>query len=159
MRQGGSVEIRVLGSGDDGVLRKVAPDVFDYAVRPELAVEFLSDPRHHLVVAVDDGTVVGMASAVDYIHPDKPTELWINEVAVAPTHRNRGIGKQLVRALFEVGKSLGCQEAWVLTENDNDRAKRLYGALAGVPSQPVAFTFKLSPKQERATSWRGTKQT
>jgi len=42
------------------------------------------DPRHHLVVAVEH-VVVGFCSAVDYIQPDKPPELWINEVGVAPT--------------------------------------------------------------------------
>ncbi len=42
-----------------------------------------------------------MASGVDYIHPDKPRELWINEVGTASTHRGRGIGKKVVTALVE----------------------------------------------------------
>ena len=84
----------------------------------DLVREFLEDRRHHLAVAVDQGHVVGFASAVHYIHPDKDAELWINEVGVAPGHRRGGLGKELLRALFRLGRDLGCREAWVLTERD-----------------------------------------
>jgi GNAT superfamily N-acetyltransferase len=53
---------------------------------------------------------------VHYVHPDKPAELWINEVGVAPSHQRQGVGQRLLGALFELGGSLGCREAWVLTE-------------------------------------------
>jgi len=77
------VEIKLLGCDDAGVLTRVAPGVFDHAVSEDLCAEFLSDPRHHLAVALGDGVVVGFASAVHYVHPDKPAELWINEIGVA----------------------------------------------------------------------------
>jgi aminoglycoside 6'-N-acetyltransferase I len=86
-----AVEIKVLGRGDDAVLNRVAPDVFDHPIDPQLTREFLQDPRHHLAVAIDDSLVVGFASGVHYIHPDKPPQLWINEVAVAPDYRRRGL--------------------------------------------------------------------
>ncbi len=82
-----ALEIRVLKRGDDDVLMNVAADVFDNPVDAGLTREFLEDPRHHIAVAIDDGRVVGFASAVHYVHPDKPPQMWINEVAVAPTHR------------------------------------------------------------------------
>ena len=78
--------IRILGPGDAAALDRVAEGVFDNAVDPRWTAEFLADSRHHLAVAVDDGRVVGMASAVHHVHPDKPPELWIDEVGVAPTH-------------------------------------------------------------------------
>src|SRR5512147_3149419 len=93
---GMSFEIRILGSADTAVLTRVAEDVFDHPVDPALAETFLADPRHHLAVAIDRGVVVGFASGVHYIHPDKAAELWINEVAVAPTHHGQGIGKAVV---------------------------------------------------------------
>jgi hypothetical protein len=79
-----TLDIRHLGPDDEQVLRHVAAGVFDHDVDPALASEFLRDPRHHLVVAIEDGSVVGFASGVHYVHPDKPAELWINEVGVAP---------------------------------------------------------------------------
>lgn len=141
-----AIIIRVLGSDDTAVLEQVAVDVFDNEVDPRWSAEFLADPRHHLAVALDDGQVVGMASAVHYVHPDKPPELWINEVAVAPSHRHRGIGRQLLDALFARGRTLGCQEAWVLTEQNNAAARGLYGAVGGVeaPEPVVMVTFALA---------------
>jgi len=139
-----SVEIRILAAGDAAVLENVAADVFDRGVDAARTAEFLADPRHHLAVAIDEaGVVVGFASAVHYIHPDKPPELWINEVGVAASHRNRGVGKRLLAALFERARTLGCGEAWVLTDRANERAVRLYQSLGGAARDQVMFSFKL----------------
>ena len=140
-----AVEIRILGRGDEPILAGVATGVFDRGIDPNLSAEFLADPRHHLVVAMERDTVVGFASAVHYIHPDKPAELWINEVCVAPTHRGRGIGKRILAAMLEHARSLGCREAWVLTNRGNEPAMRLYAAAGGeqAPRDQVMFMFKL----------------
>jgi ribosomal protein S18 acetylase RimI-like enzyme len=140
-----SAEIRILGPGEAAVLTRVAPGVFDHEVDPALTAEFLRDPRHHLVVALDGDTVVGFASGVHYVHPDKPAELWINEVGVAPSHQRRGFGQQLLRALFGHGRALGCREAWVLTSPANGPAIRLYESVGGsdMADPPVMFTFRL----------------
>lgn len=140
-----SIEIRILQPDESDVLARVAVGVFDHPVIPERCREFLADSRHHLAVAVEADAVVGMASAVHYVHPDKEPELWINEVAVAPTHQNRGIGKRLVRALLDAGRSLGCTEAWVLTDRSNEPAMRLYASCGGSPAprESVMFSFRL----------------
>jgi ribosomal protein S18 acetylase RimI-like enzyme len=140
-----SVAIKILRGDDEQVLENVDPDVFDLPVNPAWAAEFLHDPRHHLAVALDDGLVVGMASAVHYIHPDKPTELWINEVGVAASHHRRGLGKALLNALLQLGRELGAKEAWVLTERDNTAAINLYQAAGGVNESDdvVMITFHL----------------
>jgi aminoglycoside 6'-N-acetyltransferase I len=140
------MEIRILQRGDEGVLASVAPDVFDDPVDARAAAEFLADPRHHLAVAVEDGVVVGFTSAVHYAHPDKPRpELWINEVGVAPAARGRGVAKALLAAVLEVGRGLGCSEAWVLTDRANAPAMRLYASFSGLepPEDAVMFTFRL----------------
>ena len=141
------IQVRVLGPGDEGVLGNVAPDVFDHPVQPELAAEFLRDPRHHLAVALDaDGRVVGFASGLHYVHPDKPAELWVNEVGVAESHRRQGLAAAVLRALFDAGRRHGCGEAWVLTDRSNDAAMRLYASLgAEPPDDAVMFTFDLGP--------------
>src|SRR5579863_2927308 len=115
-----SVTIRILAATDGAVLEHVAEGVFDNLVHPRWSAEFLADPRHHLAVALDgdSGQVVGMASGLHYVHPDKPPELWIDEVAVAPTHQNQGIGRQMLAALLAHARTLGCVEAWVLTSYD-----------------------------------------
>jgi ribosomal protein S18 acetylase RimI-like enzyme len=140
-----TIKFKVLQAGDEQVLSRVAPGVFDFQIEERLTAEFLQDPRHHLAVAIDEDVVVGFASAVHYIHPDKPAELWINEVGVAPTHRNRGVARALLELIFGVGRREGCSTAWVLTERENTPAMRLYRACRGeeAEGETVMFSFNL----------------
>jgi ribosomal protein S18 acetylase RimI-like enzyme len=140
-----AIEVKVLQRGDDRILMNVAALVFDKPVDVGLTREFLEDPRHHIAVAIDDGLVVGFASGVHYIHPDKPAELWINEVAVAPTHRRRGLGKAVVRALLEVGRAHKCKVAWVLTDRSNVAAMALYSSVGGTEgADETGYSFPLA---------------
>jgi len=123
-------------------LDNVAPDVFDGPVIPEMAQAFVSDARHHMAVALDGELVVGIASAVDYLHPDKPLQLWINELGVAPPYQRRGIARQLMEALLEHARQLGCQEVWVGTETDNLPARALYASVGGREEPMVMFSFR-----------------
>ena len=142
-----TITIRILSSADSTALQNVAPDVFDYPVDARWSAEFLADPRHHLAVAQDDdsGQVVGMASGLHYVHPDKPPELWVNEVGVAATHQGRGLGRQVLAALLAHSLTLGCGQAWVLTSQSNTAARRMYAALGGVEETepPIMITFTL----------------
>ena len=140
------IEIKLLGPADLGILDKVAGNVFDDPIVESSAREFLGDPRHRLVVALDQDIVVGFVSAVIYIHPDKPApELWINEIGVAPTHQNQGIGKSLMQTILEEAKRSGCSEAWVLTDRINLPAMAMYRSAGGEEAlpDPTMFTFRL----------------
>ncbi len=143
-RVSGAVEVRFLGPGDRDLLGRAAPGVFDRGVDDALALEFLADPRHHLVVALEGGVPVAFVSAVHYVHPDKPAELWINEVGVAPGQRRRGLAAKLLRAMVAHGGGLGCREAWVLTDRENPVAMVLYRSCGGTepPRAPVVFHFR-----------------
>jgi GNAT superfamily N-acetyltransferase len=109
-------EIRILRAGDEHVLTNVADGVFDHPIDSTLTAEVLRDHRHHLCVGIQEGIVFGFASAVHYVHPDKSSQLWINEVGVSPSHQREGIATALLTALLSLGRELGCTEAWVLTE-------------------------------------------
>lgn len=108
---------------------------------------FLQDERHHIVIASDDAMIVGFVSAVDYFHPDKARELWINEIGVAPGWRGNGIAKRLMALMLEHGQKIGCTEAWVLSEPDNGPANALYRSLASAadpePTTATMHNYKL----------------
>lgn len=147
-----TIDVRVLGPGDAAVLRRVAPDVFDGPIDARWSAEFLADPRHHLAVAIEDGVVVGMASGLHYVHPDKPPELWVNEVGVTPTHQGRGVGRRVLTALLAHGRALGCAEAWVLTHHGNTAARRMYAAVGGVDADaPLLISFALDDLSDVTT--------
>src|SRR6516225_1083646 len=141
-----TITVRILNPDDAAVLDRVAEDVFDGPVDARWAAAFLADSRHHLAVAVEAEQVVGFASGVHYVHPDKPPELWVNEVGVSPAQQNRGVGRRLLAALFERARALGCAQAWVGTERTNAPARRLYAVAGGVeePEDFVIVTFRLN---------------
>ncbi|BCW87312.1 hypothetical protein sos41_04410 [Alphaproteobacteria bacterium SO-S41] len=139
-------DIRLLGAGDEALLLEAPADLFDAAVDPALAREFLGDPRHHIAVAVEGGAIIGFASGVHYVHPDKPAELFVNEAAVLPTHQRRGIATALMQALLRHGRGLGCANAWLATERSNTAAMALYAALQATETvpDPVLLEFNLT---------------
>ena len=137
------MEVRSLSLEDESLLLEAEPGLFDDEIRPKLVTEFLRDPRHHLVAAIEQGAIIGFLSALHYVHPDKPAELWINEVGVVPTHRHKGVGKALITAALSIGRELGCRQAWVLTDSENEPAKALYASAGGTASHEVMFSFQL----------------
>jgi aminoglycoside 6'-N-acetyltransferase I len=140
--------VKVLSVTDLPLLMNTADGVFDNPVNESFAREFLNDPRHHIVVALVDGVVIGFASAVHYIHPDKPPELWIDEVGVAPAHQNKGVGKAIMTEILQVGKQLGCVTAWVLTDRSNAAANGLYKSVGGQAAEgdTAMYEFGLGEK-------------
>jgi ribosomal protein S18 acetylase RimI-like enzyme len=91
-----------------------------------------------MLLAVDDATVVGMASGVEYFHPDKPPQLWINEVGVALSHRRRGIGRKLTAARIAAANERGCRYAWLGTDQNNLAGIACFGAVPGA-ARPQPF--------------------
>jgi len=145
------MEIRLLDSGDAAVFDRVAPEVFDHPIDRALVSEFLHDPRHHIAVAIDGGMIVGFVSALHYVHPDKKPELWINEVAVAPVYRLRGLAKRLLEVLLDVGRRHDCVAAWVGTSRSNVAAMKLYSSVGHGSAELedfVMFTFTLKQSKE-----------
>lgn len=67
-----TISIEILDRDDLDILKNIAPGVFDDRIDLPRTSEFLADPRHHLVVAIDNNLVIGFVSAVHYVHPDKP---------------------------------------------------------------------------------------
>ncbi|MEZ4606616.1 MAG: GNAT family N-acetyltransferase [Deinococcales bacterium] len=139
------INILILKPEDETLLEKTIPEVFDHALSQRWSAEFLADDRHHLAVALVGEALVGMASALHYVHPDKAPQMWINEVGVAPDYRRRGIAKKLLQCLLAHAKDLGCTEAWLLTEEENGAARALYHSLKGQElEKPIYINFDLT---------------
>jgi aminoglycoside 6'-N-acetyltransferase I len=138
-----SVEIRRLGAQDTAVLQRVAPEVFDEPVDPQRCAAYLAEPNHLMIVALAGGVVIGQCAAVIHRHPDKPTELYIDEVGVTPDYQRRGIARRMLGEMFAWGRSLGCEESWVGTETDNVAARRLYESFDAEGEAFVMYVYDL----------------
>jgi ribosomal protein S18 acetylase RimI-like enzyme len=127
-----SIEIVLLCHENAELLKDVAPEVFDYEINPQYLAAFLGDPRHIMYLALDNKVVVGMASAIEYFHPDKSPQLWINEVEVTLNYRKQGIGRQLVQKLVASAKDRGCIYAWLGTDTGNVAAQACFSSVPEV---------------------------
>ena len=135
--------MEIVPADADAIL--AAAELFDHAPTPDWTERFLASDIHHLLLAVDDdGRAVGFVSGVELTHPDKGTEMFLYELAVHEEHRNRGVGRALVRALADLAREHGCYGMWVLTDEDNAAALAAYRAAGGVDPEPnvmLSWTF------------------
>ncbi len=138
-----SVELHRVTIDDLELFDRVADEVFDAPIVPERLRQYLAEPGHLMILAVEDGVVVGQCAAVIHRHPDKVTELYIDELGTAPLHQRQGIGRRMIDATFEWGRELGCKESWLGTELDNVAANALYRSIDGRRDTMAYYEFEL----------------
>jgi aminoglycoside 6'-N-acetyltransferase I len=139
-----TAELRHVRPGDEALFDRVAPDVFDHPVERTQLAHYLATPGHHLIVAIVEGQIVGQIAAVVHYHPDgRPTELYVDEVGVSPAFQRQGIARRLLDAMLALGRELGCREAWVGTEPDNDAARALYEPRSEPAESFALYVLKL----------------
>ena len=127
-----------------------AAHLYDDAVLPDAAADFLARQGHHLLLATrdDDPRPVGFVSGVEMTHPDKGREMFLYELAVDDDHRRLGVGTALVAALAELARACGCYGMWVLTDHDNAAALGTYrkaGATEESTHEMLTWTFRSAP--------------
>lgn len=138
-----AITYRRMAPGDATLLVNIADDVFDEAVRPDRLMAYLDAPGHLMVLAFDDDLVVGQCVGVVHYHPDKVTELYVDEVGTASAYLRQGIATGMLTELFAWARELGCEEAWLGTELDNDAANGLYRRFGGEEDTIKYYEFKL----------------
>lgn len=140
------IELRFVRSGDEALFERIAPEVFDEPVDPARLAAYLADPAHHMMIALQDGIVIGQCAAIIHRHPDKVDELYVDEIGISPAHQRQGIARRMMEAMFDHARKLGCREAWLGTEPDNIAARRLYETLVagGEPAEVcVLYAYEL----------------
>ena len=127
----GDLVTRRLGPGDEQEVAAFA-EAFDDPIDADATPAFLSDVRHHLVVAYVDGHPAGFLSATEVLHPDKDgPELFLNEIGVIDRFRRQGAAATLIEELKRIGAERGCRLIWVLTDEGNPAAMALYAKAGG----------------------------
>jgi aminoglycoside 3-N-acetyltransferase I len=109
--------------------------------------------------AVDQGRVVGgLAAYVLRKFEQQRSEIYIYDLAVAATHRRRGIATALIRALQAIGRALGAWVIFVQADHGDDPAIALYTRL-GVREDVLHFDIAVEdpsqPTAARTTSLEG----
>lgn len=138
-----NIEIVQLDESNMDILNKLDEDIFDEKIVPHRLAAVLNEHNHIMLAAVVDGVVMGQVLAMIHRHPDKPTELYIDDLAVSEQVQRRGIATRLLEELFTIGKKRGCEEVWVAAEPDNEPAKNFYRSLNLSTRRAVVFECNL----------------
>ena len=94
-------------------------------------------------VAFYEGEFAGMASAFLLQKPSGDTMLYIDEIDVCSDKQQKGIGTELMKFLFDYGRSHKCDDMWLGTEKDNVAANALYNSLKPLEVEEfVGYTFR-----------------
>jgi ribosomal protein S18 acetylase RimI-like enzyme len=125
------------------LLANVAPDVFDHEIQPALLAAYVTDRRHALFVAMEDGRVIGHIRGNVHLQPDRAPDLYIDNLGTDTSHQRRGVASQLMKALIAWGKAQGCNFAWVATETDNEGAIGFYAAQTFAHGEIAMFSLEL----------------
>jgi ribosomal protein S18 acetylase RimI-like enzyme len=91
-----------------------------------------------------DGTPAGLAVCfVGFSTFAAQPLLNLHDLAVAPAHRGRGIGRRLLAAVESAARTLGCCKVTLEVRDDNAPARHLYRALGyGDGAAPHRFWSK-----------------
>jgi ribosomal-protein-alanine N-acetyltransferase len=103
---------------------------------------------HILVARTDDCAVAGFCAfwlVFDEVH--------VNNVAVRPRFRGRGIGTALLRRLLDDARTLGARRATLEVRASNDGARRLYERL-GFHVAGVRRRYYTHPDEDALILWR-----
>lgn len=79
------------------------------------------NPRYHVIVADDNGTIVGIALYYYGYSTWKGSMIYLDDLVVKETHRKHGIGKRLMDELISIAKEEKIKQVrWqVLDWNEN----------------------------------------
>jgi ribosomal protein S18 acetylase RimI-like enzyme len=136
-----NLAFRRIESSEAKLLRTVADDVFDNPFDLERAERFLSDPRNILIVAIEDGRIIGQIAAVVHQHVDAPADLYIDNLGVTPSQQRRGIARRLIALALEAGQQQEAESAWVAVDADNTVAQKLYDKTGAASAPVLMFTY------------------
>jgi GNAT superfamily N-acetyltransferase len=103
----------------------------------------LRDPASWFLLALDDSTPVGMASAEplrskDGAGPVVPGGWFLGHLFVVPERWGHGIGGAVLDAALAEAKRRCCSRVQLWTHQDNERSHRLYRSRGFFPTGRIA---------------------
>jgi GNAT superfamily N-acetyltransferase len=100
---------------------------------------FESGEPVHALVAEDDDQLVGLAHFLFHRSTsERACVCYLEDLFTAPSARRRGVAQALIEAVCDRARAKGSTSAYLLTQNSNTVARRLYDRL-GVNSGFIAY--------------------
>ena len=110
----------------------------------EYVSEMLIRKDFHVIIALEEGKLVGGLTAYEMkMFKRETTEMFLYEIEVAESSRQKGIGTALIEFLKQICVEKGIVEMFVGTEKKNIPARKLYAATNGEADEDsVWFNYK-----------------
>ncbi len=104
---------------------------------------FANAPAAYALLAWDGIRLAGLA-AYSFLWPavGLTRSLYLKELYVADDYRNRGVGRLLMQAIFDVAGKHECSRVEWTTDRDNSGALGFYAAL-GLPTHPSKIFYRV----------------
>jgi GNAT superfamily N-acetyltransferase len=104
---------------------------------------FTSPPTAYALLARDGDQVAGLA-AYSFLWPavGATRSLYLKELYVPDAYRRQGVGKLLMRAIFETAGTLGCSRVEWTTDAGNTAAQAFYAKL-GLAAYPSKIFYRV----------------
>lgn len=122
-----------------GLLTNVEEEVFDAPINGPHLAAILAAGGHILLVAMEEGRVVGQCLGVVLHGPDRAPMLYIDNLGVTPNRRRQGIARDLVQEMLKLGRQEGCKSGWLASDPDSDDALPFYRSI-GLSFRGAAFS-------------------
>ena len=134
--------VRRLQAGDEAVAREAVARFKNSYPTVDHTRRFLGNVNHYFYVAEVDGELAGFLLAYKMERCDgERAMMFLYEIEVLSRHRRQGVGRALVEAVKEECERRGFLKMFVLTEESNEPAQRLYLASGGTLEQKGALLF------------------
>ncbi|WP_327206691.1 GNAT family N-acetyltransferase [Rhizobium beringeri] len=126
-----------------GLLENTAEEVFDQEINAQRLATYLKSSGHLMIIAVCEKQVIGQIAAYVHSHPDRASDVYIDNLGVAPPFQRRGVARRLLDEVLAWGKTLDCDQAWIVTDTENNAARALYEGRGAAAEPIVMFSYKL----------------
>ena len=102
----------------------VTPEVYETSFTRLLSND---DNEFHGLIAESDGKAVGLVHYLFHRHMWKIEKtVYLQDLYTTPDARGKGVGKQLIEAVYKAADDAGCPSVYWLTQDFNETARRLY---------------------------------
>lgn len=133
------IEVKRLRRGDEELASEI---VAKFWSKGRLNEGFLSKDANFLIAAYVEDNLAGFLYAyeLERVETDRPM-MFLYSIDVLPEYQSQGVGKSLISELKKICRERNVTKMFVLTEEANTAAMRLYESTGGRRQSPDAVMF------------------